>query len=53
MNALIAWKNKPGRKPLILQGGWQVGKTGLVSKIQAITKPALPISAYNDLSAFK
>jgi predicted AAA+ superfamily ATPase len=30
--ALIAWKNKPNRKPLILQGARQVGKTWLLKQ---------------------
>ena len=30
INALIEWKNRPDRKPLILQGARQVGKTWLL-----------------------
>lgn len=32
MSDLIAWKNKAGRKPLILRGARQVGKTWLLKK---------------------
>ncbi|QWT17680.1 ATP-binding protein [Collinsella sp. zg1085] len=32
MNKLIAWKNKPNRKPLILNGARQVGKTWLLKE---------------------
>lgn len=32
MNRLIVWKNKPGRKPLILKGARQVGKTWLMKE---------------------
>ena len=32
MNKLIEWKNKPGRKPLILKGARQVGKTWLMKE---------------------
>ena len=28
---LVAWKNRPDRKPLILQGARQVGKTYIVN----------------------
>lgn len=30
---LIAWKNDPGRKPLVLQGAGQVGKTWLLKQL--------------------
>ena len=30
LNELVAWKNAPKRKPLILQGARQVGKTWLM-----------------------
>jgi len=30
---LLAWKNRPGRKPLILQGARQVGKTWLLKRL--------------------
>jgi len=30
MNELIRWKNNPGRKPLIIRGARQVGKTWLM-----------------------
>ena len=30
LQELVAWKGKPGRKPLILQGARQVGKTWLL-----------------------
>lgn len=30
LSALIEWKNKPNRKPLVIQGARQVGKTELV-----------------------
>lgn len=29
INELIAWKNNPARKPLIVRGARQVGKTWL------------------------
>ena len=29
---LVAWKNRPGHKPLILQGARQVGKTYILEK---------------------
>ena len=32
MNKLVKWKNKPGRKPLILKGARQVGKTWLMKE---------------------
>lgn len=32
MKDLIAWKNKPNRKPLILQGARQVGKTWIMKE---------------------
>lgn len=32
MNKLVEWKNKPGRKPLILKGARQVGKTWLMKE---------------------
>lgn len=32
MNDLIAWKERPGRKPLILKGARQVGKTWLMKE---------------------
>lgn len=32
MNALVAWKNSPRRKPLILNGARQVGKTWLLQE---------------------
>ena len=32
MNNLISWKNKKNRKPLLLYGARQVGKTYLVKK---------------------
>ena len=32
MNDLLAWKSRPGRKPLILRGARQVGKTFLMKK---------------------
>ncbi|HAH23974.1 MAG TPA: ATPase, partial [Prolixibacteraceae bacterium] len=32
MQALISWKNKPGRKPLIIRGARQVGKTWLMKE---------------------
>lgn len=32
-NKLVEWKNKKGRKPLILQGARQVGKTYILKKI--------------------
>lgn len=32
LNDLLAWKNKPGRKPLMLRGARQVGKTYLLEK---------------------
>jgi hypothetical protein len=28
----MAWKDKPGRKPLVMQGARQVGKTRLMLK---------------------
>ena len=31
-NSLVKWKNKPNRKPLILQGARQVGKTWLMQE---------------------
>ncbi|MGM9868734.1 MAG: ATP-binding protein [Sodaliphilus sp.] len=32
INQLLAWKDKPGRKPLVLRGARQVGKTTLVKE---------------------
>jgi len=32
MQELTAWKNKPGRKPLIIRGARQVGKTWLIKE---------------------
>ena len=32
MNKLVEWKNKPGRKPLLLKGARQVGKTWLMKE---------------------
>ena len=32
MQALVAWRNKPKRKPLILRGARQVGKTWLMKE---------------------
>ena len=32
-NALIKWKNDPDRKPLVLEGARQVGKTWLLTGI--------------------
>jgi hypothetical protein len=32
INKLSAWKNKPNRKPLVLQGARQVGKTWLMNQ---------------------
>lgn len=32
MRELISWKNKPGRKPLIIRGARQVGKTWLMKE---------------------
>lgn len=32
MNSLVAWKNKNGRKPLIIRGARQVGKTWLMQE---------------------
>ncbi len=32
MQKLTAWKNKPGRKPLIIRGARQVGKTWLIKE---------------------
>lgn len=32
MKELISWKNKPGRKPLIIRGARQVGKTWLIKE---------------------
>jgi predicted AAA+ superfamily ATPase len=32
MQELISWKNKPGRKPLIIRGARQVGKTWLMKE---------------------
>jgi uncharacterized protein len=32
---LVAWKNKPGRKPLIIKGARQVGKTYILKKFGA------------------
>lgn len=32
MNTLVKWKNKPGRKPLLLKGARQVGKTWLMKE---------------------
>jgi uncharacterized protein len=32
MNQLISWKNKPSRKPLIIRGARQVGKTWLMKE---------------------
>ena len=32
IDALVQWKNKPGRKPLILQGARQVGKTWILKE---------------------
>ncbi|MFN5427784.1 MAG: AAA family ATPase, partial [Bacteroidota bacterium] len=29
-NQLLEWKNNPGKKPLIIQGARQVGKTWLM-----------------------
>ncbi len=33
LEQLVAWKNRPGRKPLILQGARQVGKTWLALEL--------------------
>ncbi|MDL2252743.1 ATP-binding protein [Ruminococcaceae bacterium OttesenSCG-928-I18] len=33
MNDLIEWKNRPGRKPLLLRGARQVGKTWLMKEL--------------------
>jgi len=30
MNELVLWKDRPGRKPLLLRGARQVGKTWLM-----------------------
>ena len=32
MHELISWKNRPGRKPLIVRGARQVGKTWLIKE---------------------
>ena len=32
MTKLIAWKDAPGRKPLVVNGARQVGKTWLVTE---------------------
>ena len=32
MKELVSWKNKPGRKPLIIRGARQVGKTWLMKE---------------------
>jgi predicted AAA+ superfamily ATPase len=32
IKALIEWKNQPDRKPLIVQGARQVGKTWLIKE---------------------
>jgi predicted AAA+ superfamily ATPase len=32
-NDLLAWKNSPDRKPLLLQGARQVGKTWLMEEL--------------------
>ncbi len=55
---MIEGKNNKNHKPLILEGARQVGKTwlndcGLVYQIHKITKPDLPIGAYEDLYSFE
>jgi len=32
MKELISWKNRPGRKPMIIRGARQVGKTWLMKE---------------------
>ena len=32
MNQLVKWKNRPNRKPLIMRGARQVGKTWLMKE---------------------
>ena len=32
LKKLLAWKNSPYRKPLILKGVWQVGKTWILKE---------------------
>ena len=32
-NSLIEWKNDPSRKPLVLEGARQVGKTWLIKVV--------------------
>ncbi|MGM9763990.1 MAG: hypothetical protein ACI3ZQ_08230 [Candidatus Cryptobacteroides sp.] len=34
---LVAWKNRPDHKPLILQGARQVGKTYIIGKVDEFT----------------
>jgi len=68
LKQLIEWKNSKRRKPLILQGARQVGKTWLmqefgrqeykkqltlVYKVTRISKPNLPIRTYENIDVFK
>ena len=55
---LKKWKNSEDRKPLILKGARQVGKTwlidsGLIYQINRVKDCKIPLSAYQDFSAFK
>ena len=51
INALLQWKNKDNRKPLIIMGARQVGKTWLMKEFGRTNYDKVAyISFYNNLS---
>ena len=40
MQELISWKNRPGRKPLIVRGARQVGNTWLIKARNFVDAPS-------------
>jgi predicted AAA+ superfamily ATPase len=52
MESLLAWKNSPGRKPLLLKGARQVGKTWLMKEFGKISyQNTVYIDFYNNQQA--
>ena len=49
MEQLVSWKDKPNRKPLILKGARQVGKTWLMKEFgQQYFKKVAYVTFYNN-----
>ena len=49
MQQLIEWKNRPNRKPLVIKGARQVGKTWIMKELGAkCFKKVAYISFYNN-----